>query len=65
LENIKKEMLEVFFENEERKGGGKVKFIEIDNKSNSALILFEEKTGNCFGTYLVFENFSVSGSFNI
>ncbi|XP_060587949.1 uncharacterized protein LOC132743445, partial [Ruditapes philippinarum] len=43
LENVNKEMLEMFFENEERQGGGKVNSIEIDSKSKCATVVFEEK----------------------
>jgi hypothetical protein len=38
-------MLEIFFETEERKGGGKVKNIFIDGKNRCALIEFKDETG--------------------
>ncbi|XP_060600895.1 uncharacterized protein LOC132754297 [Ruditapes philippinarum] len=43
LEHVNKEMLEMFFQIEEKKIGGKVKSIEIDRKSKCATVLFDEK----------------------
>ncbi|XP_060592365.1 uncharacterized protein LOC132747075 [Ruditapes philippinarum] len=45
IENTKKEMLAMYFEHEERNGGGKVKYIEMDQKGKFAIIDFEEKEG--------------------
>jgi hypothetical protein len=45
MEHINKEMLELFFEKEQRAGGGKVKFIDIDNKNKCVFVDFEEKSG--------------------
>ncbi|XP_060567643.1 interferon-induced very large GTPase 1-like [Ruditapes philippinarum] len=44
-ENTNKEMLTMFFELEEKKGGGKVKNVEMGNKGKFATIEFEEKAG--------------------
>ncbi|XP_060592327.1 interferon-induced very large GTPase 1-like [Ruditapes philippinarum] len=44
-ENTNKEMLEMFFEREERKGGGKVKHIFIDGQNKCAVIEYEDETG--------------------
>ncbi|XP_060558655.1 uncharacterized protein LOC132718958 [Ruditapes philippinarum] len=44
-ENTNKEMLEMFFKTEERKGGGKVNNIFIDGKNRCAIIEFEDETG--------------------
>lgn len=45
MENTNKEMLAMYFECEERNGGGKVKNIEIDQKGKLATIDFVEKAG--------------------
>lgn len=45
MENINKQMLEMFFDQEERNGGGKVKDIDINNKNRCAIIEFEDVTG--------------------
>jgi hypothetical protein len=47
MENTNKDMLAMYFEHEERNGGGKVKNIEIDQKGMFATIDFEEKAGSC------------------
>jgi hypothetical protein len=44
-ENTNKEMLALYFEHEERKGGEKVKKIEMSEKGKFATIDFEEKAG--------------------
>jgi hypothetical protein len=44
-ENINKEILEMFFKREERKGGGKVNNIFIDGKNKCALIEFKNERG--------------------
>jgi hypothetical protein len=44
-ENTNKEMLEMFFETEEKKGGGKVNNILIDGKNRCAVIEFKDETG--------------------
>ncbi|XP_060558652.1 uncharacterized protein LOC132718955 [Ruditapes philippinarum] len=45
IENTNKEMLAMYFEYEERNGGGKVKNIAMDKKGKFATIDFEEKAG--------------------
>jgi hypothetical protein len=47
-ENINKEMLEAFFELEEKHGGGKIKNIVIDSTSKCATLSFKEKNGIVF-----------------
>ena len=43
--NIEKDILEMFFENTKRSGGGDIKQIEINEKSGRAIIHFTEKAG--------------------
>jgi hypothetical protein len=43
--NINKEMLEMFFESEERQGVGKVKQIDIDENNSCTTIAFADKRG--------------------
>jgi hypothetical protein len=48
MEYINKEMLELFFEKEQTAGGGKVKYIDIDNKNKCVFVDFEEKSGKVY-----------------
>jgi hypothetical protein len=47
-ENINKEMLETFFELEEKHGGGKIQNIVIDSNTKCTTLTFKEKAGNVF-----------------
>jgi hypothetical protein len=47
-ENINKMMLETFFELEEKKGGGKIKNIDMDSNEMCARLTFKDKAGNVF-----------------
>ncbi|XP_053388844.1 interferon-induced very large GTPase 1-like [Mercenaria mercenaria] len=42
-ENISKEYLIMFFENEQRQGGGNVKSVEVNEDKHTAIIAFEEE----------------------
>ena len=44
-------MLQVFFEREEKDGGGKVKEIYIDRRNRCAMIEFEEAKGTTNKTF--------------
>jgi hypothetical protein len=46
MENMNTQMLEMFFDKEERDGGGKVKEIVIDNKNKCVIVDFEDETGD-------------------
>ena len=44
-QNIEKDILEMYFDNTKRSGGGEIKQIEINEKSGRAIIHFADKTG--------------------
>ena len=46
-QNITTEMLEMFFENEQKSGGGAVKQIRLDEEFGTAVITFESYKGIC------------------
>ena len=43
--STEKDMLELFFENTKRSGGGEIKHIEMNEKSGRAIIHFADKAG--------------------
>ena len=47
VENVDQEFLEMFFENEERSGGGKIENILLDSKSPKVLITFADSFSKC------------------